>query len=152
MAMTIPKEFRDMWGVDEPRNAREYREKLQFKQEMEEAKRRFVFGAPPMKNKFDIDPHYQEEKEKAYRLQLEMMKRKEAEKHARLRRKLMESPAMQCTVTDGVNLWIAKFGDGWVDHNALPQGGEGMEWPVLADRLRKIHMMEEMDNFVRVRT
>lgn len=145
MAMTIPKEFSDMWGD---------KEKLRYMQEMEEAKRKFAFGDSSRKNRFDIDPYYQEEKEKAHRLQMEMLKRKETEEHARLQRKLMESPAMQCTVTDGVNLWIAKFGDGWVDRNAVLAITElgGMEWWVLADRLRKISMMEEMDKFVRIRT
>lgn len=155
MAISIPKEFRDMLGDNDARNAQEHYEKMRYMQEMERRMRGFGSALPKREGQpSPFDPYYLEEQKKAHLLQQAMLKKKEEEEHRRLLRKLMAGPAMQCTVTDGVNLWIAKFGDGWVDRNAIPAvSKEGdMEWTVLADRLRKINMMEEYDNFVRIRT
>lgn len=152
MAIAIPKAFQTMRNDNEIHTAKTYQEKMRYMQEVQERERRAQLMQRPYKNQFEIDPYYLEEKEEAYRLQQELQNRKEAEEHARLRCEFMDSPAMQCTVTDGVNLWIAKFGDGWIDRHTLQQGGEGMDWSVLTDRLRKINMMEEMDTFVRIRT
>lgn len=66
----------------------------------------------------------------------------------------LAAPHMQCTLSTAVNLWIVKFGDGWVTRqdvaNAV-QPGE-MHWFELGSRLVRTGKMEVHEDFWRIIT
>jgi hypothetical protein len=66
----------------------------------------------------------------------------------------MRMPHNVCTVSSAVELWIVKFGDGWVrkrdvSNIATP---DTMNWTRLARRLHDVHRMEDQNDHWRVIT
>ena len=65
---------------------------------------------------------------------------------------LLNSPHMQCTLSAAINLWIVKFGDGWVPKQQVAGAADEMNWQALGRRLAEARRMEEYDDFWRVIT
>ena len=82
--------------------------------------------------------------------------KQKAEQEQREQDALLASPAMVCSISVGIDLWIAKFGDGWVmATNAMVAPDEeagGMNWSMLYTRLKRLHRMEEHGPFCRIVT
>lgn len=67
----------------------------------------------------------------------------------------LAAPHIQCTLSAAVNLWIVKFGDGWVRINDMPNEPQGvgeMNWNKLLTRLANAHRMEKYEDYVRIIT
>lgn len=67
----------------------------------------------------------------------------------------LAQPHMQCTLSAAVNLWIVKFGDGWVRVNDMPNEPHGsgeMNWNKLLTRLADTHKVEKYEDYVRIIT
>lgn len=95
----------------------------------------------------------------AQRLELEEKKRGEeflrSEREAERRKNLLEAPHNACALSVAVNLWIVKFGDGWVRIDDLPNGSVGpgeMQWLKLLTRLTEANKIEKLEDYVRVVT
>jgi hypothetical protein len=66
----------------------------------------------------------------------------------------MRMPHNVCTVSAAVELWIVKFGDGWVRKRDVPNIAtpDTMNWTRLARRLHDVHRMEDQNDHWRVIT
>jgi len=67
---------------------------------------------------------------------------------------VLNAPHMQCSLSAAVNLWIVKFGDGWVSHlevRQAVQSGE-MDWGDLTARLADAGKIEKYEDFWRIIT
>lgn len=64
----------------------------------------------------------------------------------------LAQPHMQCTMSAAVNLWIVKFGDGWVPKQQVTGAADEMNWQALGRRLGEARRMEEYDDFWRIIT
>ena len=77
----------------------------------------------------------------------------EAAKKARVEH--MQSAAMVCSITDGLNLWVARWGDGWVlvvDVQKASIETDAFRWDVLQTRLTRTIKIETDGEYVRVVT
>lgn len=77
----------------------------------------------------------------------------EAAKKARVEH--MQSAAMACSITDGLNLWVARWGDGWVlvmDVQKASNEMEAFRWDTLQTRLTRTIKLETDGEYVRVVT
>lgn len=64
----------------------------------------------------------------------------------------LNAPHMQCTLSTAVDMWIVKFGDGWVPKQQVTGAAGEMNWQALGRRLAEARRMEEYDDFWRVIT
>lgn len=65
---------------------------------------------------------------------------------------VLNAPHMQCTLSTAVNLWIVKFGDGWVPRQDLGSAVGEMNWHELGARLKRTGKLEEYEDFWRIIT
>lgn len=94
----------------------------------------------------------QEMEKKKYE-QLQEAHQQEAARKARVEH--MQSAAMACSITDGLNLWVARWGDGWVlvmDVQKARNEADAFRWDVLQTRLTRTHRLEIDGEYVRVVT
>lgn len=90
-------------------------------------------------------------KEKLFALESKFAREKVAARHAATRATL-NAAHMQCTLSTAVNLWVVKFGDGWVPKQATAGADDEMNWNELGRRLAEAHRMEEYEDFWRIIT
>ena len=90
-------------------------------------------------------------KEKLFALELKFAQEK-AEAKIAATQVLLNSPHMQCTLSAAINLWIVKFGDGWVPKQQVAGAADEMNWQALGRRLAEARRMEEYDDFWRIIT
>lgn len=64
----------------------------------------------------------------------------------------LNAPHMQCTLSTAVNLWIVKFGDGWVPQQTTTGAADEMNWSALGRRLADANRMEEYEDYWRIVT
>lgn len=114
-----------------------------FEREIEAAARKKLEAAARKESDWSLTAHRQ--------LKMELS-RVEAEEQAKLARQrlqqeaeevaeLLRSPAMACTLDTAVDLWIVKYGDGWVPVTDI-QKDDNMDWTVLHFRLKEARYVE----------
>ena len=57
----------------------------------------------------------------------------------------MQSAAMACSITDGLNLWVARWGEGWVlmvDVQKASVATDAFRWENIAARLKAVMLIE----------
>jgi hypothetical protein len=94
-----------------------------------------------------------QELEKQKYEKLQTAKQQEAMRKARV--EYMQSAAMACSITDGLNLWAARWGDGWVlvvDVQRASVETDAFRWDLLQTRLTRTHRLETDGEYVRVVT
>lgn len=67
----------------------------------------------------------------------------------------MQSAAMACSITDGLNLWVARWGEGWVlmvDVQKASVETDAFRWDLLQTRLTRTIKLETDGEYVRVVT
>jgi len=92
-----------------------------------------------------------QEMEKCNYAQRQQAHQQEAMRKARVEH--MQSAAMACSITDGCNLWIARWGDGWVrvmDVQQASNEAEAFRWDTLCERLKRTNKIETDGEYVRV--
>lgn len=95
--------------------------------------------------------HQEIEKQKFEKLQT--AKQQEAARKARVEH--MQSAAMACSITDGLNLWVARWGEGWVlvvDVQKASVETDAFRWDLLQTRLTRTIKLETDGEYVRVVT
>ena len=90
-------------------------------------------------------------KAKMFELEAKLEQEKVAARHAATRATL-NAPHMQCTLSTAVDMWIVKFGDGWVPKQKITGAAGEMNWQALGRRLAEARRMEEYDDFWRIIT
>lgn len=81
----------------------------------------------------------------------------QAEHEALRRKNLLAEPHNACSLSAAVNLWVVKFGDGWVRVNDIPDEGGNldtgeMNWHGLMRRLDLQDKIEKLEDYVRIIT
>ena len=145
-----------MWRTHEAKCAEALRSGM-LERDVDEMRQQFwrKMQAERKRHYFDVDavpifpkPSWELEKEKA-----RQAAQQEAAKQARVEH--MQSAAMACSITDGFNLWIARWGDGWVlvvDVQKASNEAEAFRWDTLCERLKRTNKIEIDGEYVRVVT
>ncbi len=83
--------------------------------------------------------------------QIQAMNAAEKLKKEQAARALIDSPEYACTLVVAKDLWLTKFGDGWVARTDV-EDALGMQWTKLCSRLTAAHCMEHetATDFVRL--
>lgn len=111
------------------------------------------WGQVPMQD----PPRWSKQVEDELMLQVRNLEAQQKQKEMQLEalRMKMQGAAMLCSITDGVNLWITRWGDGWVDSAAVKNasvGDDAFDWTLLCTRLTKLGRLEVHLDFLRIIT
>jgi hypothetical protein len=90
-------------------------------------------------------------KEKLFALESKFAQEK-AEAKIAATQAALNAPHMQCTLSTAADMWIVKFGDGWVPKQKITGAAGEMNWQALGCRLADAHRMEEYEDFWRIIT